>query len=363
MSCTREFPTARQVNAKTPVRVQGVERRQGRVRPLRQRRARSPTSRSASPTTTSRLHADASAALRWRTVLGGRMELALDPGSASAPPLAGRPITRTRIQTELEDVTRTLRRRRHARHARAPARAAPARSAGRRRRPRDRRARPQARCARSRPPRVRCAASATDDLRARSSPAAPAWLRGMDRAGADSRRIRDAAPSRRCARPPTPRRAGRHVLPRAPGALDATTRVAGTIDATLPALDALVADLRPGARRLGPALLAHAPDDRRTCVDVLGDARPLAAPAAARVSTPRRRLAASGGDCSRRSTRRSAGCSDDLVPYLESTDDDVKLPVYQLIGPTFSSLGGDGRPVTTTPATSSTSRSSRPRTR
>jgi hypothetical protein len=34
-----------------------------------------------------------------------------------------------------------------------------------------------------------------------------------------------------------------------------------------------------------------------------------------------------------------ARLADDLVPYLASTDSDLKLPVYQLIGPTFAALG------------------------
>lgn len=50
------------------------------------------------------IHADASARLRWRTLLGGSFSVALDPGTPGTGELGSRviPVSRTRAQTEIE---------------------------------------------------------------------------------------------------------------------------------------------------------------------------------------------------------------------------------------------------------------------
>jgi hypothetical protein len=97
-----------------------------------------------------------------------------------------------------------------------------------------------------------------------------------------------------------------------------------------------VADIRPGARLLGPALARTRP----TVIElrsVLGRAEPLVVdlrPAVDRLADASgvgRRLLAALDPTVRR-------LADDLVPYLEHTDGDLHLPVYQLIGPTISTL-------------------------
>jgi ABC-type transporter Mla subunit MlaD len=82
---TARFAQANEVDNSTPVRVGGVD--VGHVLSLK-----------AGPGNTTdivmsisgagvRLHSDASAQIRWRTLLGGSMYIDLNPGSASAPPL------------------------------------------------------------------------------------------------------------------------------------------------------------------------------------------------------------------------------------------------------------------------------------
>jgi phospholipid/cholesterol/gamma-HCH transport system substrate-binding protein len=51
------------------------------------------------------LYADASASLRWRTLLGGAFYVALDPGTPRSGPLGDRTIRRTSTQVELDDIT------------------------------------------------------------------------------------------------------------------------------------------------------------------------------------------------------------------------------------------------------------------
>lgn len=53
------------------------------------------------------VHQDATASIRWRTVLGGPMYIALNPGSPDAPRLSGAiPVANTSDQTEFDDVLR-----------------------------------------------------------------------------------------------------------------------------------------------------------------------------------------------------------------------------------------------------------------
>jgi phospholipid/cholesterol/gamma-HCH transport system substrate-binding protein len=56
------------------------------------------------------IHRDASASIRWRTLLGGSYEVSLDPGSPTAPTLGSRaiPETRTSYQVELDEITRVM---------------------------------------------------------------------------------------------------------------------------------------------------------------------------------------------------------------------------------------------------------------
>jgi virulence factor Mce-like protein len=97
-----EFTAADQVSNRTVVRVRGVE--VGRVEGV------APGSDPYRTTLVNmridngniHLRADASAAVRWRTLLGGLMYIDLNPGSPSAPPLGDNPIPASRTSSQVE---------------------------------------------------------------------------------------------------------------------------------------------------------------------------------------------------------------------------------------------------------------------
>jgi len=327
-----EFAAARQVNSDTPVRVRGVK--VGTVDSVSYDRARRlSVVRFRLTDDDVRLRADATAALRWRTVLGGRMELALDPGTAELP-LRG-PIRRTRIQAELEDVTRAFQGRGDD-GMRALLRELPKALEG-----------PGAgRAIDGLGPRLRTLAPATSALRGQHDGDLRRLVRSSSRLTAATDRARAALETFVTGAAQTFRTTAardaelRATFARAPAALRATTGAVREIGATLPPLDALVGELRPGARRLGPALARATPTIVRLRA-VLDAARPLVRRLRPAVSHLAR--ASAGGD------RLLAGLdpvirrtADDLVPYLEREDDDLGLPVYQLIGPAIATLGAAG---------------------
>ncbi|HYF26604.1 MAG TPA: MlaD family protein [Baekduia sp.] len=333
---TAEFATARQVTSDTPVRVKGVE--VGKVAQVRYDEGREVSVVTFRLTDDDvRLRRDATAALRWRTALGGRMELALDPGSPSAPPLDGSliPRRRTRIQAELEDVTRVLDGRGTA-GTRAMLQELPRALAGD----------DAGRAIDALGPALRPFPRAMRALRGERDGDLPGLVRSGSRA---LRAMDDAQRSlggfvdgAAATMGTTARRAAdlRATFAAAPGALAATRRTTGEVDRTLPRLDALVADLRPATRRLAPVLARTRPAARQ--LDrVLRDARPLvralrpAVDRLARASRPGRRVLSALDP----TLRRLEG---DLLPFLEARDDDLELPVYQLIGPTISSLNAAG---------------------
>ena len=96
---------------------------------------------------------------------------------------------------------------------------------------------------------------------------------------------------------------------------------------TLDHLDPLVAALRPGARRLGPAVRALEPALAATD-RVLADTRPLlgAAPPALRALASAGRQGVPLIEGLRPTVRRT---DNDLLPWLDSTDKDVNLRVYE----------------------------------
>jgi ABC-type transporter Mla subunit MlaD len=106
-SVTADFAQANNVSNLTPVRVDGVD--VGEVQTI----GAGPDPRRSSAVKmliTDKslvLHSDASAAIRWRTVLGGNMYVDLNPGSPDAPKLNGAiPASHTSSQVELDDVLR-----------------------------------------------------------------------------------------------------------------------------------------------------------------------------------------------------------------------------------------------------------------
>jgi virulence factor Mce-like protein len=93
------FAQANEINVATPVRIGGVD--VGHVRALDPGPDHSTVVVMQITQPGVRLHQDASAQIRWRTLLGGSMYLALDPGSPSAAYLRGPiPIARTASQVD-----------------------------------------------------------------------------------------------------------------------------------------------------------------------------------------------------------------------------------------------------------------------
>lgn len=333
---TIEVAAARQVNAKTPVRVKGIA--VGEVRAVRYDAKRRRSEIDVRVTDERiRLKEDARAAVRWRTVLGGRMEIVLDPGSPSAPPLDGDRITaqRTRIQTELEDVTRTFDGS-GARGTQALLQELPrgldGGAAGAVIEALD----PGLLALR---PALRAVRGVHEGdltrLVARGARAASS----LEQTGEALGELIDAA-STTFATTAADREEIAATFRGAPAALAATRRTTANIDRTLPDLDRLVRDLDPAARALAPTLRRARPVVVQLR-QVLGDAQPVVRrlrPAVARLasaSSSGRRLLGALEPTLKRAEQQH-------LPYLESVDGDARRPVYQLIGPTFSTLAAAG---------------------
>jgi virulence factor Mce-like protein len=328
-----ELAFAPQLNTKTPVRVGGVD--VGRVEEVTVADG-GRTARVEMRVTDDDvdLRADATVALRYRTLLGGRFEVALDPGSPSASALSGTTIARdrTRSQVEVDDILRV-----YDRGARTGQRTMLRELAAALDGPH------AGGFTDALAPTLRPVPDALRELRGRAPDDLSALVRSsartvgaLDRnAGALGRLVRGADVTLRTTA------AARESLGRGlretPAALAATRAVARDIDATLPEVDGLVADLRPAAA----PLLRAARATRPTAValdDLLTRARPLLTslrPALGRLGSAAvtgRRVVAAAAPVVRR-------LDEEIVPYLASRDDDLGLRVHELIGPTIASLG------------------------
>jgi ABC-type transporter Mla subunit MlaD len=105
---------------------------------------------------------------------------------------------------------------------------------------------------------------------------------------------------------------------------------------TLNALDPLVHRLRPGARLLGPATTALMPILSRTR-QTLADARPvlsLLGPTVQRLGAAARQ----GTPLIGALTPTVLRLRTQLIPFLNTTDPDTRLKLYEALGPTASSL-------------------------
>jgi virulence factor Mce-like protein len=328
-----ELSAARQITKKTPVRVAGVD--VGRVTGVQAK----PGGRGAvvelrlDEDVT--LREDARATARFRTVLGGNMELTLEPGSPSAPPLGDRVITveHTRIQTELDDVTTTFRGR-TADDQRTVLDEVPkalersaARDALEALEPGLEPVAPAARALQGeRSDDVRSLVRSTARTVAALS-ADTSALRGLVSGAQSSFRTLSGA-----------RRALGDAFVEAPAALAATRRAAEEVDRLRPALDRVVIGLRPSVNRLAPT----ARDTRSALADAvptLQAARPLLTalgPAINRLAAaaPSGRRAVAGLRPAVRQVR------DDIIPWLEHPQKFSGVPIYQMIGPSLALAGG-----------------------
>jgi virulence factor Mce-like protein len=281
-----------------------------------------------------RLHSDASAQLKFRTLLGANFVVDLDPGSPSAPPLgpAGIPRSHTSVQSEWDDILRVF-------SGNTPA---------------STRVDLKQLAAAVKAPQL---GTVIDTLAPALAPVPAAFraLQGQDpgdlaglvqSASRTVKTLGDAETSLQnlisgagatvqatAAEAPA---LGR-TLAEAPGALAATVSVAHSVEQTLPPLDTLIAALGPGATALGPAAAAADPAVHALRT-VLNRTRPLLQslrPAIAQLS------AASGPGSTLVAELQPTvtRLNQQLIPWLQSNDSDLKRPIYTLIGPTFAALG------------------------
>jgi virulence factor Mce-like protein len=279
------------------------------------------------------LHADASAALQFRTLLGANFVVQLDPGSASAPPLADNTISlkHTSVQVEFDDILRIFDHH-TALATQVDLKQLSASMVGSQARTLINVAAPTL----APTPKAFTAlrgedtndlsalvASASDTMRTLSADRAE--LEGFANGGAATL---DAVAAERPALA--------SAVHKAPAALAATVAVAKSVERTLPPLNALATALAPGARALGPAAAATRPAVRelRTTLNRIQPLLHEISPAINSLSA-----AANPGDTVLTAFEPTlTRLNTNILPWLDSTDSDLKRPVYQLIGPTAAAF-------------------------
>jgi ABC-type transporter Mla subunit MlaD len=328
-----EFSAADQVSGRSVVRVGGIEVGQvERIGP------------GADPDRTSlvkmritdnsvRLHTDATAQVRWRTVFGGLMYIDLHPGSASAPLLGDRPIpaSQTSNQTELDQLLQiyaapTATRQKQLLHGLTSALTTPAAID---------------RTLQTLKPALTTVdnglrpllGTETGDLRGLVAAASktvaslsnPTSLENLVTGAERTLAVTDAE-----------RSALGSTMELLPPSLRSTVTTMNRLRTTLGHLDPLVSALEPGARILGPTTDAATPTLAEANT-VLHDADPLL------------RAAGPAFDALRGASRSGVpllGALDptiqrlgaQLIPFLQSRDSGTKLRIYESIGPFFSSI-------------------------
>lgn len=328
-----EFLAANQVNQYTPVRVDGV--RVGTVKSIGPG-----DSANTSLVTMSidehhlKLHSDASASVRWRTILGGNMFVDVQPGSASAPPLGGAviPASHTSSQVELDQLVqiyagrtaedqRAMLRGLRATFTDAAGIGRTIRTAG-----------PSlATIGRGLAP---LRGSQTDDLRQMvASTARTATGLGQDPAALQA--LVDNA-DRALAVADARRLDIDHLLALAPSSLHSMRTTLARLMTTLAHLDPVVARLRVAAPLLAPAANAATPTLRQAQI-LLSKARPLLADA-----TPTfialARASATGVPLIHGLSPTVNRLNSDILPFLRRRDNGTQLLNYEAIGPFFSSI-------------------------
>jgi phospholipid/cholesterol/gamma-HCH transport system substrate-binding protein len=327
-----EFAAANQVNNRTVVRVNGIE--VGRVDKVEAGRDPNHTT-----LVTMRiknkdvvLHRDASAQVRWRTLLGGLMYIDLHPGSPSAPKLDGPiPVSRTSNQVEIDQVLQaydgpTSQRQREMFKGLRSALADP----------------PGVhRTIDTLPQTLPTVAQGLQGLRGRESDD----LRGLIAATAKTLDGLAQTPelqnlvtgaSHSLAVTEAHRRQLGQFLELSPPALDSTLTTMRRLRITLNHLDPTAAALRPGARELAPAARAATPTFRELEA-TLREARPLLR-AAAPTLEALRGASASGTPLMQQLEPTLTRLDQELLPWLRKPDTSTRLATYEMIGPFWSDL-------------------------
>lgn len=328
-----QVATAEGVSSRTPVRVAGVSvGHVDRVLPGPGGRGAIVVMRITDSHVVPRM--DASAVIRWRTILGGSRYVDLDPGAPSAPPLAGAtiPLPRTGAQVDWDQFndpyTAATRR-----NERAMLRGL-----------RDTLAAPGAegRTLRTLGPALAVVGKGTEALRGQDAGDLTRLVQNTARTVAGLSRDQQAleglvdGAARTFAVTARERTSLGRTIALSPPALAATTQTMNRLRTTLGRLDPLVARLRPGAQRLDPAM--HALRPALTAAGrVLSDARPLLRIAPGTFA----QLAAMSNQGTPLLTALDPTVkrlNSDLIPFLGRTDSDTKLRNYEAIGPFISAL-------------------------
>jgi virulence factor Mce-like protein len=311
-----------------PVRVGGVD--VGRVDEV----ARDPSGRGARLTLEVdrdlELHADAGAAVRWRTMFGGNLYVDLQPGSPGAPPLSGEiPLSRTSSPVEFDQLLQPL-----DASGRAAVRELFGQGARALANPRD----PGAAIDRL-PSTAAATESAAAALRGTRSGDLGGAVRGTERSMAGLGRSESALAglidgAKLTLAVTAARRADlSETLGEAPRTLTSTEAEMRRLRGTLDELDPLVGRLRPGVRALPPALHAARPmlDELRV---VLADLRPTLTnldPSLRQLQT----ASVEGVPLIEGLTPTVRRVRDQVLPWLD-TDPGSGLRNYEAIGPWLS---------------------------
>lgn len=328
---TAQFAEASQVDTATPVRVHGVD--VGTVSALKPAPGNTTTVAMSLTTSGVKLYRDASAEIRWRTLLGGSMYIDLQPGSSNEPPLAGEiPLAHTGTQVDWDqfDEMMPTATRPHFQQMLAGFSAglsAPGQ---------------EGHTLHVIGPDVEVVGEGSEALRGSDIGDLPTLIKSTsqvaqslasDRAalkglvtGADGTLAATAAHNQSLA----------SAIQLSPPALDSTLITSHTVNATLTALDPLVTRLEPGAKELGPATQVLQPMLKRANT-VLDESVPLlhaAPPAISALGT----VGSQGGPLIGSLTPLVQRLNGNLLPWLGATDSETRLRLYETIGPLFSAL-------------------------
>ena len=328
---TARFAQANELDDATPVRIGGVD--VGHVSGLRAAPDNTTTVVMQITTSGVHLHTDASARIRWRTLLGGSMYIDLTPGSASAPSLHGAiPLGQTASQVDWDQFNSQLPSTARRQLQRMLAGLSGGVSAPRH----------EGRLITVAGPTLQTVGESAQALRGQDIGDLSAVVRHAARTlqtvGADSaglQRFVDGADAALAATA-THNAALAQALQLSPPALAATLQTSGVLDRTLTALDPLVAQLAPGAKLLGPTsavltpLLARLQTTLHRAVPLL-DVAPGAF--AALASAGREGVPLIAG-----LTPVLARSNTNLLPWLARTDPETRLKLYETLGPTASAL-------------------------
>lgn len=327
-----DFAKVNNVDSRTPVRVDGVD--VGMVTgvgagpdPRRSSELRMLITDSGIA-----LHSDASAQIRWRTILGGPVYVDLDPGSSDAPRLSGPiPVSRTGSQAELDDVLRlyngsTDQAQRDMLKGLSQTLAAPAATQG--------------------------SIGALPDLSTVGSGLAPyqgtdpgdlsslvrTTAQTMQELGANFGSLQTlvSGAAQTFGAIDAQRPALGQMLSLSPGTLDSTYVTMARLRTTLDHLDPLVSHLEPGAQLVASTSDALRPALGQTQA-VLNEARPLLA-SARPTFADLRAAAQSGTPVLEGLMAPIARLNNQIFPWLQARDPDTRTINYEAIGPTFSVL-------------------------